>query len=915
MSSHPLQPREPGEHSIVNNNTDKGRSAGAEWRGSCPGAAVLEAVAGEGSDDAVLLSHLSSCDACRVVVEEIKENNLFLGRVRGSIRPEAALFEEREKSIPDAVPGYKLLRELHRGGQGIVYLAEQESTRRRVAIKMLLRGAFSTARQRGRFEREVEVASQLRHPNIVTVYDSLPLAGGRFALVMEYVEGRRLDEWAGEGDLRGAGIAARGAGETRLLGAFGAICAAVHYAHQRGVIHRDLKPDNIIVDNEDRPRVLDFGIAKITSITGGAGGGGGGGGQEVGGEKGEYATMTQPGEFAGTLAYASPEQLSGESGLIDTRSDIYALGVLLYELLTGRMPYDVSGPFMSVVDRVMHAEPTSPTLAAPGIDDDLATIILRCLEKEPARRYQSAAELLADLLRYQAGDAIDAKRASRFYVVRKWALRRRAAVTAAASLVVAAVVGLSVGSYALAQRAQRKQVEEAKLGETSSRIMAEAQREKAERARAAAEEVRGQAEAARVFMSNILNSVSPGAARGRRVSMAFMLEQAESQLAGGALAKAGRAAVAEVKLTLGRTYSELGETAKAVAHLTASRDLFSELAAGADEGELLAESALGTKYLLLAATAGDSLARALCRGGDLEAARVEALEALRTRQRIAGEGSEQAAASLATLGEVELHHGRFDESKSALSRALSILELALPAEAPELVDTRTMLAQALWQSGAQDHAGAERMLRDSLKYYRAGTQADHPAIADCLYQLAHVLTSSGGFEEAEALARECVQQRTRLFGADHRIVAGALDLAAGIAAVRGKLRDAEPMLVSAAAIYRAAAARAAAVEPAAAGPLGQRDDCQRELASTLANLGSIYYKQGNYQQAEPVLKEWYGLVKGFEALDAATGLELGPKRRLPGGTDEAELARARLERLYEDWEKPEEAEKWRRQQE
>lgn len=926
---------------------------------SCPGAALLEAFASRGSDDALLLTHLSSCDTCRALVQEIKDNNLFLGSYAGELVPALSasplptppLFEAPPKSQaatlqggPEAVAGYRILHELHRGAQGIVYLAEQESTRRRVAIKMLLRGALATARQRARFELEAQVASQLRHPGIVTVYDSLPLPGGRFALVMEYVEGSPLDVWAGTEEHHitllapaksapapqqpaltthhhpdHAHHADRADRESRILGIFLQLCSAVQYAHQRGVIHRDLKPANILVDRDGRARVLDFGIAKLTQQSDAAP---------------SQPTMTRPGEFAGTLAYASPEQLSGTPDLIDTRTDVYTLGVILYELVTGSLPYNVTGPFASVIDLVLHAPPIPPTTLVPNLDDDLATVIMRCLAKEPARRYQSAAELLADVRRYQQGEAIDAKRESRLYVMRKWAARRTPLVAASISIACALIIGVAAGAYALAQRTQRQVVQAANLREAASRHTAELRQQEAQLQSLAADSLREESDAARHFMANILTAVSPGAARGQQVSMTYILRQAETQLSQGALNKAGPAATAEVRLTLGRTYSELGETRNAIAHLTAARDLFNSLAqqnqtvethpslAQTSQAATLATQRANT-MALAAATATDALSRALCRSGQLAAARQQCQQALRTRRLLTGENSLESASSLVTLGEIDLHHGRFDDSRAVLSQALSILENAVEPSSPRLVEARTLLAQALWQSSEQNHDQAQTLLRSSLNYYKTGAanttpqgqSQDHPAVADCLYQLAHVLTSAGAYQEAASLAEECAQQRERLFGPDHRILANALDLAAGIHAVRGKFRDAIPLLIKAASIYRAAASAPPTQSDEISGSMLHRDDCKRELASTLGNLGSIYYKMGNFENAEPVLREWYTLTKQLAAATPPDSLPIDrPNANARAGAmttiDEVELARARLERLYQDWDKPSEAAKW-----
>ena len=369
---------------------------------------------------------------------------------------------------PPIIPGYADLHELGRGGQGVVYRAVQRSTGQRVAIKVLSEGAFPSLTSRRRFEREIEVVTALRHPNIVRVYDSGTTPDGRLYSVMEYIEGERLDEWIADGGLqiaesgrlRDAGEDSRKSGcETpdrfgyrrtpqgragfsrrrppdhcssqqrftirsdkveieQQLRLFEKICDAVHYAHQRGVVHRDLKPGNIRIDPGGEPHVLDFGLAK--DVAGAA----------------ESLAVTASGQFMGSLPWASPEQANGFPDGIDVRTDVYSLGVILYQMLTGRFPYEVGGPIRDVLNRILTAEPIRPRTFNKSINDELETIILKPLAKEPERRYQSAGELSADIRRFLAGEPIEAKRDSASYVLRKNLRRYRWPLGIAAAFVV-----------------------------------------------------------------------------------------------------------------------------------------------------------------------------------------------------------------------------------------------------------------------------------------------------------------------------------------------------------------------------------------------------------------------------------------------------------------------------------------------
>lgn len=299
----------------------------------------------------------------------------------------------------DVFPGYELLGELHRGGQGIIYRAVQRSTGRRVALKVLLDGAFAGSLDRARFKREISVLAALQHQNIVTIHDS-GSAAGRFFFAMDYIAGQPLDVYMSS--------TPRSIEESLRL--FLRICDAVNAAHVRGIIHRDLKPANIRVDERGEPFILDFGLARMTE-----------GAAHEGGV--DHPSMTRTGQFVGSLPWAAPEQADGSLTRIDTRSDVYSLGVLLFQMLTGVFPYSVVGPIHDVVRRITSDAPLSPRRLRPEIDDELGTIVLRCLAKSPERRYQTAGELGRDVLRYLNDEPIEAKRDSAWYMLRKTLVR------------------------------------------------------------------------------------------------------------------------------------------------------------------------------------------------------------------------------------------------------------------------------------------------------------------------------------------------------------------------------------------------------------------------------------------------------------------------------------------------------------
>lgn len=403
---------------------------------SCPTAGELERHALGVAVSAEVAEHLRGCEACRAVVEEAKFAREF-GAAMAGRNVRASRVERGEPASP---PGYQIVREISRGGQGVVYEATQTGTHRRVAIKILRPELGGSTKQVARFEREVEIAAALDHPWIVRVIDSMRLQDGRHAIIMELVEGLALDQWLN------AQPGSTDRDPTEAVRLIAGVCDAVHYAHQRGVIHRDLKPSNILVDREGRARVLDFGVSTWFGTDG---------------RVDHRVTMT--GEFSGTLAYAAPEQVSDRSGAADLRSDVYSLGVLLHQTVLGGFPYPVDGSLETTLRNIREAEPVRP--AERPVATDLWTIIVKALAKEPERRYQSAAALAADLRRYQAGEAIDARRNSGWYVLRKGVTRHRFAVAigavVAASLIAVGVV-LVASNRSLERSLRRSKIEQAR---------------------------------------------------------------------------------------------------------------------------------------------------------------------------------------------------------------------------------------------------------------------------------------------------------------------------------------------------------------------------------------------------------------------------------------------------------------------
>lgn len=694
-----------------------------------------------------------------------------------------------------AIPGYHDLHLLGRGGQGIVFSAVQRSTRRRVAVKVLLDGAWASESRRRRFEREIDLIAALRHPNIVRLYDSGVTEAGFPYFVMEYLDGQGLDKRLlpspdGPGSTRP--WPAR-----RALELIAKVAEAVNYAHQRGVIHRDLKPSNIRIDSAGEPYVVDFGLAKTapdpyaTDLTG-------------------EAAMSQTGEFMGSPPWASPEQAEGRPHATDVRTDIYALGVIAFQLLTGTFPYPVTGGLHEVLEHIRHTEPRRPSSLRRELDDEVDTIVLKCLAKEPDRRYQTAAELARDLRHYLAGEPIEAKRDSALYTLRKTLRRYRTAlrVSAAIAAVTLAAASLTLVLWLRAQAAEQRAEQQRREAVTA--------RDAEQTARSVAEREAARARAINRFLVNMLSTPLD---YGREARVADVLDQAAGELDAQRDLEPGTEA--GLREALGNAYASLGLYEQAEPQLERAYAGWQAL-----QGELGPET--------LQTRAG--LAWLRRQTGRLDEAETLFRRLLEDRRRVLGDEHINTTRTMNDLAYVLELQGKLDEAESLHRQALAGVRRLLGPEALDTLTSMGNLASVLAAQGAVDEA--EGLLRERLETARRVLGPNHRDTLRAAGSYAQVLGLRGRYDEAALLAGEVADANRRLLGDDHPETIVALVNLAGVLSSAGQLAPAETLLRDELARCRRVAG------PAHPNTLG-----------TLSSLGQVLNARGRYAEAEPLLLE------------------------------------------------------------
>jgi serine/threonine protein kinase/Tfp pilus assembly protein PilF len=913
-------------------------------------ACFVEACEKNAADRAEYLARLGRSDPeLRSEVESLLAADEEVGTLDG---PFDTLLGAASGDAPIRIGPYTIVGVLGAGGMGIVYRARQEQPHRFVALKLLRPGMVSGPVLR-RFKLETEVLGRLKHPHIAQIYeagaftdgqlDSASRPAGSASIVrmpyfaMELVEGRPLTDYAADQELSHI---------ERLKLAI-LICQAVHHAHQKGIIHRDLKPGNILVTADGSPKVLDFGIARLVDA------------------EAQVTTLrTDVGQLLGTVPYMSPEQLRGSTNDLDTRSDIYSLGVVCYELLSGRLPYDLTDKSIPEAARIICDDSANPlSMVHPPSRGDVEIIVRKAMAKEPERRYDSAAEMAEDIRRFVGNEPIVARPPSALYQFTRFAQRNRGAVVGASLTliaIIAGIVGMSVVT-ARAVRAERSANEQALLATTVS-----------------------------TYVQDILAAPDPLADRlgnqtyDRDVRVIDLLDRA----AGTADTLTDVPVVeAELRTTLGRTYRNLGEYDEALAQFERALDIRRTEFGAADVSTLRTSMDIATtdwkrsayeeaearlvailpilrthvrekpRMLVSALNVLGSVHVSQSRYDDAE--RVQ-LEAVQIADNALDPDDVERLVAKVNLADAYANQSRFDLASATFSDLIEQMQRILGPKHPHTLGAQLSLANLLYEKA--DYEGAEAIYRQCLDSQRETLGEEHPDTLQSMNLLGRLCWQVGRYDEAERLHSRALEVRRRVLGEDHDHTLVSMNNLALVYRKQNRLDEAESLykrvidlrrkrdggatadLLSA--INNLAMLYHARNELEKALPLHRETvDTGRELlgerhALTLiyqANLALAYEKLGQYEEALPILER---TAEGERALHpegywglGATLTSYGHCLTQLGRMDEAQvalleaysilestlgsdhvrslIAARRLAELYEAWNKPDEAQTWR----
>lgn len=835
-----------------------------------------------------------------------------------------------QPAVGQRIGAYRLLEEIGRGGMGVVYLAERADGQfeHRVALKLLDRWASDAAGLR-RFHLERQILARLQHPNIARLLDGGVTDDDRPYFVMDHIEGAPLDHYCDEHrlDLR------------RRLQLFQDVCAAVEFAHRNLIVHRDLKPSNILVTAEGTPKLLDFGVAKILEP----------------GPAGD-TTPTLTGVLPMTPEYASPEQVRGQP--LTTGSDVYSLGVILYELVTGHRPYRLTtrSP-QEVLEHVCERDPEPPSIRAgrpeqhvgPEGDErviaaaevaalrsdspeqlvkrlqgDLDAIVMTALRKEPSLRYPSAAALAQDISRYLEGLPVAAFAAGRWYRLRKFVRRHRLEVGAAALAALSLLAGAGAAAWqAVRASRERDRAQEARLEAEAARDRAEevtvalldvlaasdpyeaalpdtaAARALLRRGLARAEALRGQP----LVQATLLDAL------GRLHATIWQWEQAEDLV--------HRALVLRREY-LGEEHPDVARSLNHLGVLMRGRGLYAEAEAFHREALDLQTRVLGNDHLDVAETLSHLALLAPYLGHDKRAEELYA-RALDIRRAALGPDHPLVATNLRFLGGAMRRTGQIDAAEAAMRQALALRTRILGPDHPDVANSMLHLADLLRQERG-DVVAAETLYRRAMAIQEAAYGDEHPILAHGMTNLAALLSERGDHAEAEILLQRLLALRRDLHGGESPEVAVTLSEVAGVRERQGRYDEAEALRREALAMWHATTGHEHPLVATALAALAdllstrgryaeaeslyyQSIEIRRRASGedhllnglALAGLGRLHVLRGEHAAAESLYVRALEIV-GREATDAHPDVR---------------MIHRRLAELYERWGKPQEAKKYR----
>lgn len=668
-----------------------------------------------------------------------------------------------EPELP-SIPGYDAVALIARGGMGAVYEAFQQATGRRVALKLMLESTAASESARRRFEREVELVARLQHPSIVPVIDS-GIHNRNHYYVMDLVDGQPLDHVLNPG----------AADPQRVLALLATVCDAVNYAHQRGVLHRDLKPDNILLDNNNAPHLLDFGLA--TSFT-----------PDLP-ESAAHHSLSLPGQLIGTLAYMAPEQARGDIDDVSTRTDVYALAAIAYELLTGRLPCPIHGPLIEVLNRIQLIDPPAPSSIRKPLSRDLDAVLLKALDKNPDRRYATASELAEELRRVLNHHPVQARRVGPLGRAVRWTQRnqRLAAVIGVALLALSTIGAVAVTQRFLAADAQR---EESTLDDVLLQSLADLDPETtttagmpieyldAMLARVNNKQLPPQREAdyrTRLGVAYLNFGQAPRARELLQRALELredtlpaehpLIAKAHHDLARALYFSADYRAAAEhyqLAVNLRRNESNPRDLAFSLQHLASTKQkLADEPAAEALHREAInirqSLSASDKSVLPELAMSQNALGSLLRDRADLKDAETlfrAAIDALRAAP---GENSFGLAVALQQLASTLTDLHRYDEAEPLLTESINLLKKRVGENQPRVATS--LEALAVLNLRRDQPQRAEPLAREALSIREQHQSPSHPARADAQLLLAETLLNQQRADEAEPLIRAALDLR------------------------------------------------------------------------------------------------------------------------------------------------------------